>query len=76
MVTRGGTDPQSGPVRSWLPLTAGLLAVVVGALWTVQGLGYVPGSLMTGDRIGVVVGPVVLLTGLLVLWRALAARRR
>ncbi|MBO4209345.1 hypothetical protein [Micromonospora echinofusca] len=76
MVTRGGTDPQNGPVRSWLPLTAGLLAVVVGALWTVQGLGYVPGSLMTGHRVWVVVGPVLVLAGLLLLRRALAARRR
>ena len=45
-------------------LTLGLLAVVVGAVWTVQGLGYVSGSVMTDERIWAVLGPVVGLAGL------------
>ncbi|GAB3180850.1 hypothetical protein FHX75_111958 [Micromonospora palomenae] len=63
-------------MRGWLTLTLGLLAVVVGAVWTVQGLGYVGGSVMTDQRIWAVLGPVVILIGLLVLWRGLKARRR
>ncbi|MBQ0895798.1 hypothetical protein KBX37_22325 [Micromonospora sp. U56] len=63
-------------MRGWLTLTLGLLAVVVGAVWTVQGLGYVGGSVMTDHRIWAVVGPVVILIGLVVLWRGLKARRR
>ncbi|MFC8619585.1 hypothetical protein ACFT9M_24645 [Micromonospora purpureochromogenes] len=63
-------------MRGWLTLTLGLLAVVVGAVWTVQGLGYVGGSVMTDQRIWAMVGPVVILIGLVVLWRGLKARRR
>ncbi|MGK5442421.1 hypothetical protein ACSNN7_11460 [Micromonospora sp. URMC 105] len=63
-------------MRGWLTLTLGLLAVVVGAVWTVQGLGYVGGSVMTDQRIWAVIGPVLILIGLVVLWRGLKARRR
>ncbi|MCW3844685.1 hypothetical protein ONA70_31860 [Micromonospora yasonensis] len=63
-------------MRGWFRLTVGLLAVVLGALWTVQGLGYVDGSLMTGRRIWAVIGPVVVLIGLVALWSGLRARRR
>ena len=45
-------------MRGWLPLTLGLLAVVIGAVWTVQGLGYVSGSVMTDEKIWAVIGPI------------------
>jgi hypothetical protein len=63
-------------MRGWLSLTLGLLAVVIGAVWTVQGLGYVTGSLMTNVRIWAVLGPLVSLAGLVVLWLGLRSRRR
>ena len=69
---RGREDMMKG----WLPLTLGLLAVVLGALWTVQGLGHVEGSVMTGVRLWAVIGPVVALAGLVVLWLGLRARNR
>ncbi|KWV32539.1 MULTISPECIES: hypothetical protein [Micromonospora] len=62
-------------MRGWLTLTLGLLAVVVGAVWTVQGLGYVGGSVMTDERLWAVVGPLVVLAGLVLLWRGLRSRR-
>ena len=37
-------------MRGWFRLTVGLLAVVLGALWTVSGLGYVEGSVLTDRR--------------------------
>ncbi|WP_460842406.1 hypothetical protein [Nocardioides marmoraquaticus] len=40
-------------------LAAAALLVVVGGLWTFQGLGYVGGSAMTGESFWAVVGPVV-----------------
>ncbi|MGW5670300.1 hypothetical protein [Micromonospora sp. NPDC003776] len=63
-------------MRGWFRLTMGLLAVVLGALWTVQGLGYVDGSVMSGRRVWAVVGPVVVLIGLVALWYGMRARRR
>ena len=38
-------------MRGWLTLALGLLAVVVGAVWTVQGLGYVGGSVMSDSDV-------------------------
>ncbi|MEV4496824.1 hypothetical protein AB0J84_14100 [Micromonospora arborensis] len=63
-------------MRGWLTLTLGLLAIVVGAVWTVQGLGYVSGSVMTDEKIWAVLGPLVALAGLVVLWLGLRSRRR
>lgn len=63
-------------MRGWFRLTVGLLAVVLGALWTVQGLGYVDGSVMTGRRVWAVIGPAVVLIGLVALWFGMRARRR
>jgi hypothetical protein len=42
-----------------LPITIGVLMVVIGAVWTFQGLGYLKGSPMTGVEIWAVVGPIV-----------------
>ncbi|MET7471198.1 hypothetical protein ACFYON_28420 [Micromonospora sp. NPDC005686] len=63
-------------MRGWFRLTLGLLAVVLGALWTVLGLGYVEGSVMSDQRIWAVVGPVLVLIGLAGLWLGMRARRR
>ncbi|GHJ55348.1 hypothetical protein Nm8I071_46550 [Nonomuraea sp. TT08I-71] len=63
-------------MRGWFRLTVGLLAVVLGALWTVSGLGYVEGSVLTDQRIWAAVGPVLVLIGLVALWLGMRARRR
>ncbi|WP_405095408.1 hypothetical protein [Micromonospora sp. NBC_01412] len=63
-------------MKGWLPLTLGLLAMVVGAVWTVQGLGYVGGSIMTDQSIWALVGPLLVLIGLVTIWRGLRSRRR
>jgi predicted phage tail protein len=51
----------------------GIIAILVGALWVGQGLGYLPGSFMTGNRFWFWVGAACVLAGLALL---LAARRR
>jgi hypothetical protein len=58
----------SGPLRVGL----GVLLVLVGALWTLQGLGVVGGSVMSGVTLWAVIGPIVALGGLAL---ALSARR-
>ncbi|MFG2070403.1 hypothetical protein ACGFKZ_26420 [Micromonospora tulbaghiae] len=63
-------------MRGWFRLTLGLLAVVLGALWTVLGLGYVEGSVMSDQRIWAMAGPVLVLIGLAGLWWGMRARRR
>lgn len=46
-------------VGRMLGLGLALLLVLVGALWTLQGLGYVEGSSMTGEDTWAVIGPIV-----------------
>ncbi|HEX2774804.1 MAG TPA: hypothetical protein VHN18_20610 [Micromonosporaceae bacterium] len=75
--TRADTDKTGRyVVKGWLPLALGLLAVVAGAMWTLQGLGYLGGSVMSGKAMWAVIGPVVVLAGLAVIWIGLRARRR
>lgn len=61
-------------LRGWTLMTVGLLAVVLGGLWTLQGLDVVGGSVMSGVSIWAVIGPIVSLAGLLLI--ALGVRRR
>ena len=46
-------------MRKLLPVTLGVLMILVGAVWTLQGLGYVSGSAMSGVEMWAVVGPIV-----------------
>ncbi len=46
-------------MRKSLPLVLGGLMVIVGAIWTFQGLGYLEGSPMTGVEIWAILGPLV-----------------
>jgi predicted anti-sigma-YlaC factor YlaD len=63
-------------MRGWFRLALGLLAVVLGALWTVLGLGYVADSVLTDHRLFAVLGPVLVLIGLVLLWHGMRGRRR
>jgi hypothetical protein len=54
----------------------GLLAVVVGAVWTLQGLGQLGGSAMTGETVWAVVGPIVGAAGLALIALGLRTRSR
>lgn len=42
-----------------LPVALGALMLLVGAVWTFQGLGYLEGSPMTGVEVWAVIGPLV-----------------
>ncbi|MFY1693525.1 hypothetical protein [Plantactinospora sp. WMMB782] len=63
-------------MKGWLPLTLGLLAVVVGAVWTLQGLGRLGGSVMSGEPLWAVIGPLVVVAGLVLVVLGLRARNR
>jgi hypothetical protein len=42
----------------------GFLAILVGAVWILQGAGILPGSFMTGQRLWLVIGVVVAIIGI------------
>jgi hypothetical protein len=46
-------------VRKALLLVLGGVLVVVGGVWTLQGLGYLTGSPMTGVATWAIIGPLV-----------------
>jgi hypothetical protein len=58
----------------WTWLILGVLAVLIGAVWTLQGLNILQGSGMSGNRTFVVIGPIVAIVGLILI--AFGARRR
>jgi hypothetical protein len=51
----------------------GLLLVVVGLIWTLQGLGVISGSVMTGVTLWAIIGPIVAILGLWLVARAARA---
>jgi hypothetical protein len=53
----------------------GGLVAIVGIIWTLQGLGVVGGSVMTGETLWAVVGPIVALAGLAMVVASLRGRR-
>jgi hypothetical protein len=52
-----------------------VLAVLVGAVWIGQGLGYIPGSFMTDDPFWALMGVLLAGGGIVVMGRALRDRR-
>jgi hypothetical protein len=57
-------------------IALGALVALTGAVWTLQGLGYIGGSFMSGATLWAVIGPIVLLAGLAIIVLALRGRRR
>jgi hypothetical protein len=53
----------------------GVLLILVGAIWTLQGLDLFGGSAMSGVTLWAIVGPIVLIVGLWLLWRGVRRTR-
>ncbi|TWD80431.1 hypothetical protein FB561_1506 [Kribbella amoyensis] len=49
-------------------IALGVLLSVAGAIWTLQGLGYLEGSSMTGSSFWAIVGPIVAAMGVSLLY--------
>lgn len=59
-------------------LVLGGLMVLVGGVWTLQGVGVLPGSFMTGETFWAIIGVLVLVAGAMLCYAAarLDTRRR
>lgn len=64
-----------GDMNKNLQVGLGVLLVLVGLIWTGQGLGWVSGSAMTGVTLWAIIGPIVALLGVLLLFGAVRASR-
>ncbi|HEX4359637.1 MAG TPA: hypothetical protein VH141_19040 [Pseudonocardia sp.] len=63
-------------MRVWGAIVVGVLCVLIGALWFLQGIGVVGGSFMTGSKLWLFIGVVVVLAGLALLRTGFRARGR
>jgi hypothetical protein len=63
-------------MRQLVLMVIGGLVALAGAVWTLQGLGYISGSFMTGATLWAIIGPVVIIAGLAIMVAALRSRRR
>jgi hypothetical protein len=53
----------------WVLIVVGVLAVLMGVVWTLQGLDVLGGSAMSGNSLWAIVGPIVAAVGLvLAVW--------
>jgi hypothetical protein len=53
----------------WVGPVVGVLLVLLGGLWTLQGVGVVGGSFMTGSRLWLVIGLFLVVAGVALLLR-------
>lgn len=63
-------------MRRGLLAGIGALVAVAGVVFTLQGLGYVKGSFMTGATLWAVAGPLIAIAGLAMVVAGLRTRRR
>jgi hypothetical protein len=63
-------------MRQIVLVVIGVVAAVAGLVWTLQGLGYMGGSFMSGATVWAVIGPIVALVGLVLITLGLRSRRR
>jgi hypothetical protein len=69
---------ETGPprLRGWLTMSLGLLALVLGGVWTLQGLDYLGGSLMSGQTVWAAVGGTLIVAGLFLIIVGMRQRSR
>jgi hypothetical protein len=62
-------EPTTAPRKlvGWLPMALGVLAIVLGTIWTLQGLNVLTDAKMSNVRLWAVVGPVVAVIGLVLI---------
>jgi hypothetical protein len=51
-------------VKGWISVVLGVLLLLAGVLWALQGLNVLGGSAMSGKNMWAVIGPVVAVCGL------------
>jgi hypothetical protein len=63
-------------MRQIVLVVVGVAAALAGLVWTLQGLGYLGGSFMSGATVWAVIGPIVAVAGLVLIALGVRSRRR
>jgi hypothetical protein len=53
-------------MRKPVLVTVGVIIAVLGAIFTLQGLGFIGGSAMTGSTLWAVLGPIIAVGGIVI----------
>ncbi|GAA2987677.1 vacuolar-type H+-ATPase subunit I/STV1 [Microbacterium terrae] len=61
--------------RVWPFIVGGVVLVAIGLVWTLQGLNVLGGSAMSGSTLWAVIGPIVIVAGLVLIGVGVARRR-
>jgi len=48
-------------------ITVGVIALILGAIWTGQGMNLIPGSFMTGSRMWLSIGLILAIVGVILI---------
>ncbi|WP_328460165.1 hypothetical protein OHA21_29085 [Actinoplanes sp. NBC_00393] len=67
-------EAETPRLRGWLTMSLGLLGMVLGAVWTLQGLDFLTDSLMSGEPIWAIAGGGLFVAGLVLV--VIGMRRR
>jgi hypothetical protein len=59
----------------WVLLIVGVLLVLAGIVWTLQGLDVMGGSAMSGNSMWAVIGPITAIVGLVLAFAGLRRQR-
>ncbi|MGW5360711.1 hypothetical protein [Actinopolymorpha pittospori] len=54
-------------MKGWVSVVLGVLLLLAGLVWALQGLGVMGGSAMSGKTMWAVIGPIVAVVGLVLL---------
>ncbi|WP_374010987.1 hypothetical protein [Leifsonia sp. LS-T14] len=60
----------------WLFLVLGIVLILLGLVWTLQGFNVIGGSVMSGSSLWATVGPIVLLVGVVLIVVGIVRGRR
>lgn len=63
-------------MKNGLFITVGVLAILAGAVFALQGFNVLGGSAMSGDSIWAILGPVIAIAGLILTTTGLRGRSR
>ena len=63
-------------MKGWLPMVLGLLALVLGGVWTLQGLNVLSDSTMSGVTAFAIIGPILAIIGLVLIVVGMRIRNR
>jgi hypothetical protein len=58
----------------WLKAVVGVVCVLLGGLWIGQGVGILPGSIMSGQMMWAIIGLVLVVVGLWLIWTFVRSR--